>query len=442
MLKKIILTIAFIILTSSFIIADPPDWQPISPTQYNMIVMATIELAGGYPFEGIDDNMAGAFGPGGEEDCRAVAIWCEPNPPQWDEGFWYFTIVSNDNSGTEVISFKIYDTTTDTVYDCNETVIFEDNVTIGTPMDPFQLTCNYIYTLCAAFTANPTSGYWPLEVNFTDETNGNPTIWQWDFQNDGVIDSYEQNPVHTYYQQGTYSVKLIVQDYTQADTLIKENYITVNINPNPFIVVNPESLNFGNYVVNSTKTLPIWVHNYGGSTLNVSNIVSSTGIFSVSLPTKDVSFSVPSLDSQMVYVHFTPTDTVSYSGNLIFFSNDPVNSVLFTDVYGKGEEDSPASPTGVQVSIIGDDAVITWNPVDTTIYGSPVTVDYYLVLFGETPDSVFYFHGATQDTTYTHYYVAKFRDQMFYQVESFVGTKQELDRYIEKCLLRQNKIHK
>ena len=33
---------------------------------------------------------------------------------------------------------------------------------------------------------------------FTDRSAGNPTAWAWDFENDGIVDSTLQNPVHTY----------------------------------------------------------------------------------------------------------------------------------------------------------------------------------------------------------------------------------------------------
>jgi len=47
----------------------------------------------------------------------------------------------------------------------------------------------------ADFEADNTSGYYPsFEVNFTDLSLGNIISWEWDFQNDGIIDSNEQNP--------------------------------------------------------------------------------------------------------------------------------------------------------------------------------------------------------------------------------------------------------
>ncbi|HPC35626.1 MAG TPA: T9SS type A sorting domain-containing protein [Candidatus Marinimicrobia bacterium] len=120
----------FLLLMFPLIIfADPPSWQPISGTQYSMIAMVEIKLYDNV-FEGGENNVAGAFGPGGESDCRGIGSWIAPNPPAHN-GFWYFTIVGNKNG--EEITFKIYDAGTDVVYRCNPTLTFVDNSTVGDP---------------------------------------------------------------------------------------------------------------------------------------------------------------------------------------------------------------------------------------------------------------------------------------------------------------------
>ena len=111
----------------------PPDWEQISGTQYHMFLKAEITLEG-EEFESNGDNMAGAFCWTDSLECRGIAMW-----ESGGAGFWYFDIVSNVNSGEE-ISFKIYDSYTDMIYACNETIVFENNTTIGTPFDPYQLT--------------------------------------------------------------------------------------------------------------------------------------------------------------------------------------------------------------------------------------------------------------------------------------------------------------
>ena len=79
----------------------------------------------------------------------------------------------------------------------------------------------------AAFTASPVSGIAPLTVNFTDKSSNSPTNWQWDFGDGGM--STRQNPSHTYYTSGTYSVGLFVTNSYGTDTQIMNDYISVNV---------------------------------------------------------------------------------------------------------------------------------------------------------------------------------------------------------------------
>jgi len=84
----------------------------------------------------------------------------------------------------------------------------------------------------ADFTANITNGIYPLIIDFSDLSimglSGNPIIeWFWDFNNDGTIDSYEQNPQWTYTEVGLYTVTLTVGDGSYTDSETKVDYITV-----------------------------------------------------------------------------------------------------------------------------------------------------------------------------------------------------------------------
>ena len=137
MKRRVFCFIIFFTLTTSILLATPPDWEPIQGTQYSMVVLGDIFLYD-EPFTGIDSsNIAAAFGPGGESDCRSLAMWQPDNPPYWD-GYWYFTIVGNTNG--EEIYFKIYDSVTDTIYNCSEELIFQDGQTYGSPTNPFLIT--------------------------------------------------------------------------------------------------------------------------------------------------------------------------------------------------------------------------------------------------------------------------------------------------------------
>ena len=92
---------------------------------------------------------------------------------------------------------------------------------------PAEYMFTYISPIIADFDASPLTGIQPLEVLFTDISTGNPTSWEWDFDNDGTIESNEQNPLFTYSSAGLYSVTLTVSDGTYSGTETKEDYITV-----------------------------------------------------------------------------------------------------------------------------------------------------------------------------------------------------------------------
>jgi PKD repeat protein len=88
----------------------------------------------------------------------------------------------------------------------------------------------------ANFSVNPKNVLIPSEISFTDVSTGLIENWQWDFENDGIIDSYQQNPVHTYLEADTYSVKLIVSNQLYSDTLVKEDLIIAYNSTRPVII--------------------------------------------------------------------------------------------------------------------------------------------------------------------------------------------------------------
>jgi PKD repeat protein len=80
----------------------------------------------------------------------------------------------------------------------------------------------------AEFSAAPRYGNAPLEAHFTDESTDNPISWIWDFDNDGNVDSWEQNPSHNYVNPGTYTVFLSVSAGDMTWSIeTKTDYIVV-----------------------------------------------------------------------------------------------------------------------------------------------------------------------------------------------------------------------
>jgi len=85
----------------------------------------------------------------------------------------------------------------------------------------------------AYFSADTLTGCGSLTVQFTDTSSGAGIIsWDWDFNNDGTVDSNVENPSWTYAGPGSYSVRLVIGDGTDTDVLIKNDYIVVYQLPN------------------------------------------------------------------------------------------------------------------------------------------------------------------------------------------------------------------
>ena len=84
------------------------------------------------------------------------------------------------------------------------------------------------YELIADFEANETEVLSEQEVFFSDLSNGNPTNWQWDFDNNGIIDSNEPNPIYSYSEPGLYTVSLTISDGINIVNETKVNYINVS----------------------------------------------------------------------------------------------------------------------------------------------------------------------------------------------------------------------
>ncbi|MGA1864975.1 MAG: S8 family serine peptidase [bacterium] len=82
-------------------------------------------------------------------------------------------------------------------------------------------------TISAGFSATPVCGEAPLSVIFTDESSGAITSWSWDFDNNGTVDSCEQNPLYTYNTPGIYTVKLTISDPYIIQYKIKTDFVIV-----------------------------------------------------------------------------------------------------------------------------------------------------------------------------------------------------------------------
>ncbi len=134
----------------------------------------------------------------------------------------------------------------------------------------------------AMFASNIAGGEAPLAVQFTDNSLGEIDEWQWDFDNDGEIDSGDQSPLWTYEEAGTYSVKLTIISGEQTDYSLMVDLIVVippsdndddfiapaqagiTVFPNPF---NPRTAI--NYNLQNDSEIQLAVYNIKGQLIEV-----------------------------------------------------------------------------------------------------------------------------------------------------------------------------
>ncbi|MBC7935118.1 MAG: PKD domain-containing protein [Rhizobacter sp.] len=145
--------------------------------------------------------------------------------------------------------------------------------------------------LAAQFTATVTEGCSPLIVRFNDQSAGNPTQWKWDLGNSTI--SYLQNPTVTYFNPGTYPVKLVIQNAGGIDSIVKSQYITIHAAP----VVNftaavtsgclPLTIPFTNNSTAGSGVINTYLWDFGDGTsstaANPSHTYTSAGSYNVSL---------------------------------------------------------------------------------------------------------------------------------------------------------------
>ena len=103
------------------------------------------------------------------------------------------------------------------------------------------------------FTVSETSIYIGEEIQFNDTSFGNPITWEWDFENDGIFDSFIQHPTHIYEAEGIYNVKLKISNGTFVDSLIKENLIDVTYCPPASPTLSGPEISGNNAIISWTS---------------------------------------------------------------------------------------------------------------------------------------------------------------------------------------------
>ena len=248
----------------------------------------------------------------------------------------------------------------------------------------------------ASFSANPTNGNTPLNVQFTDTSTGTINSYAWDFNNDGTTDSTQQNPSWTYNTPGTYTVKLTVTGPGGNDEEVKTDYITVNpdITP-PTVNANPTGGNYDtaqNVVLTANEPATIYYTTNGSDPTTSSTQYS--GPINIGTTTTLKFMAVDNAGNQGniqtetyniksdVYVQITPSITNPQVGDKVTYTfklgnNGPgdASNIVFTYVVPEGLEYAGANVDQGTVNYDETTRTITWMVGDVA-----ANVDPYLWL--------------------------------------------------------------
>lgn len=167
----------------------------------------------------------------------------------------------------------------------------------------------------ANFTANTLAGTPPLTVAFTDTSTNSPTSWSWDFQNNGSVDSTNQNPVYTYTTPGIYSVKLTSTNSAGSNSQTKQAYISVgnppaaNFTASPVTGAAPLTVEFTDTSTNNPASWN-WDFQNNGSTdstfMNPVYTFATPGTYTVKLTSTNPYGSNTIVKSNFINVTTTP----------------------------------------------------------------------------------------------------------------------------------------
>lgn len=204
-----------------------------------------------------------------------------------------------------------------------------------------SITCSQslVAQVTASFSATPLTGCAPLVVGFKDESTGNPNFWKWDLGN-GTI-SFLQNPSATYFNPGTYTVKLVARNAAgSADSVVRINYITVYAIPTVDFLASdttgcfPVTISFADLSNAGSGSLVSWEWDFGDGTTstqqNPTHTYSSGGQFNVTLRVRN-SFGCTRTISRIKYIKLNEGVDADFSFNNPG-SCQPPTTVNFTNL--------------------------------------------------------------------------------------------------------------
>lgn len=214
----------------------------------------------------------------------------------------------------------------------------------------------------ANFTSNIQSSCAPALIQFTDQSTGNPTSWNWDLGNG--TNSVIRNPSTTYLTPGTYTVILTASNASGSNTKTAVNYITIYppptvafYSPDTALSCAPKTVSFVNQSTPNSSGTTTYFWDFGdGSTSNAQNpthTYTASGNFTVSLIVTNGSGCISVLNKTQ-YIKIAPKPATSFTATnnnscnaplTVTFNNTTTSATNYQWFFGDGGTSTATSPT-------------------------------------------------------------------------------------------------
>ncbi len=270
------------------------------------------------------------------------------------------------------------------------------------PLGFFVPLVNFSYAPSTPSTANT--------ITFTDNStdpNYENTLhlsYSWDFDDDDVTDSTEENPTYSYSDDGTYIVTLNVTNSYQQWNRTNLTITVSNIGPSPSFSWNPipvivnQTVTFQNTSTDSDGSIESWFWNFGdGNTSTQQNPTHTyivSGDYTVVLNVTDDDGNTSS-ESETVTVTIKPisnfsidpsnpttSDTITFSDE----STDADGSISdYNWSFGDGSSSNNQNPThsysddgeySVTLTVTDNDGASNYSTHSITILNTPPTANF------------------------------------------------------------------
>lgn len=263
-----------------------------------------------------------------------------------------------------------------------------------------------------AFTSSNPNGCVPLLVNFTDQSENNPTFWSWSFPGGIPSSSTQPNPTIGYTQPGVYDVTLVVGNSAGTATIQQLAYVNVEAIPtaNFNYTVNGFTVQFNNTTL-GTPTSFLWQFGDGNSSnqSDPSHTYAADGAYVVTLTAINACGS--QAFNQVVTIitptvpEFSASPTEGCSPMEVTFSNESspnVNS-FFWEMPGADPAESTEENPTVMYNSAGTYSVTLTT--ENSLGSNSITKTNYIVV-GELPNPDFSVSTNLDTASFTNLSVA------------------------------------